>query len=291
MDCIRPFVVKQPGKVAVEVPCGRCRLCRAARQREWVVRMSHERSAWTDCQFATLTYRNDNLPSNESLSKRDVQLFLKRLRKSIYPRKMKYFICGEYGGEYGRPHYHAIFFGISKLDEKLVYDAWQNGFIDMKPFNDKRAKYALKYLFKQLNGALADYLFDGKEQPFKLSSNGLGLDFVRKNSQVLIDNLGIRWNGKLIGLPRYYRDKLGLDKSMFVPGALERDRVLQEYLTKHNMSIVDYRKQKLRNFIAKNGRQVGEAKLVSIHQAALRDKARQWKEYELKYFPREEIPF
>lgn len=52
--------------------------------------------------------------------KRDVQLFLKRLRSAIhyefkdklndYETKIRYFICSEYGSVYQRPHYHGIIF-------------------------------------------------------------------------------------------------------------------------------------------------------------------------------------
>lgn len=49
------------------------------------------------------------------LSKRDIQLFLKILRKKIYERfqvfnSVRYFICGEYGPKTFRPHYHCLLF-------------------------------------------------------------------------------------------------------------------------------------------------------------------------------------
>lgn len=36
---------------------------------------------------------------------------MKRLRKSLHPQTVRYFHCGEYGTNYGRPHYHALLFG------------------------------------------------------------------------------------------------------------------------------------------------------------------------------------
>ncbi len=73
----------------------------------------------------TLTYDDEHLPINDyvdsdgvihgkpTLRKRDVQLFLKRLRKNYkYDNHIKYFCCGEYGGKTFRPHYHLIIFGF-----------------------------------------------------------------------------------------------------------------------------------------------------------------------------------
>jgi len=68
--------------------------------------------------FITLTYSEDNLPSPPSLSKREHQLFMKKLRRSLAPRKVSFFLCGEYGERFGRPHYHAIIFGWWPPDAK-----------------------------------------------------------------------------------------------------------------------------------------------------------------------------
>lgn len=58
--------------------------------------------------------------------KRDIQLFLKRVRKALPPRSLKYFICSEYGPRTIRPHYHGIFFtNLDKYDfQRLVVNKW-----------------------------------------------------------------------------------------------------------------------------------------------------------------------
>ncbi|WP_209313267.1 MULTISPECIES: hypothetical protein [Enterobacterales] len=54
----------------------------------------HETNCWL-----TLTYADEHLPWTEygfpTLDRRDVTLFLKRLRKAIAPLKIRYFGCGE----------------------------------------------------------------------------------------------------------------------------------------------------------------------------------------------------
>ena len=97
------------------VPCGKCLSCRIAKRREWTMRLWHELPYHQSSIFLTLTYDDDNLPPNASLSKSDLQKFFKRLRKdlSYVDRKIKYFAAGEYGPKTNRPHYHAIVFGLS----------------------------------------------------------------------------------------------------------------------------------------------------------------------------------
>ena len=79
-----------------------------------------------------LSYLDTHAVSDEYqvLCYRDVQLFLKRLRKYInendyIPTQGKYlrfFVCGEYGETFGRPHYHIMFFSNSaELCERHKY--------------------------------------------------------------------------------------------------------------------------------------------------------------------------
>ena len=94
--------------------------------------------------FITLTYDDAHLPYNQSLSVRDFQLFMKRLRKE-FGSGVRFFHCGEYGEKTGRPHYHAILFNCDFKDKKIhtvrnghrVYvsqqlnDIWGNGLTEI----------------------------------------------------------------------------------------------------------------------------------------------------------------
>lgn len=93
------------------------------------------------------------------VSKRDIQLFLKRLRKSLEPCKIRYFISSEYGPETHRPHYHGIIFNypVNHADckekqivnfEKVLQRAWQNGFVRADLCNGPRLNYCAKYCVK-----------------------------------------------------------------------------------------------------------------------------------------------
>lgn len=110
---------RAPGSIPVVVPCGQCQGCRLDRARDWSVRIAHEASLYEDNCFVTLTYDDAHLPPGGNLSKRDFQLFMKRLRKSIHPARVRYFAAGEYGDENLRPHYHVILFGYRPKDAYL----------------------------------------------------------------------------------------------------------------------------------------------------------------------------
>ena len=111
MQCVKPFNIKNPDRFVykkpnqtvgpkwLQVPCGHCIACRIARSREWAVRILHETEFWESSCFVTLTYRDEDLPPNGSLDRYALTNYFKRLRKDLGDRKIKYYACGEYGGE------------------------------------------------------------------------------------------------------------------------------------------------------------------------------------------------
>ena len=117
MNCISPVRITKnlsPSDYpdGLLVPCGSCISCRIAKRREWSLRLLHELSYHDDAVFLTLTYDDAHVPPNMSLRKRDLQLFMKRLRIKLdrlgIEHCIKYFACGEYGTRTKRPHYHLL---------------------------------------------------------------------------------------------------------------------------------------------------------------------------------------
>lgn len=92
--------------------CNRCSACRARRAAVMTQRGLHEFEAFgpSPNAFATLTYAPEHLPANATLSRRDLQLFVKRLRKSAGVR-LSVSAAGEYGSLNLRPHYHLTILG------------------------------------------------------------------------------------------------------------------------------------------------------------------------------------
>lgn len=140
--------------------CRKCLPCLVTRRQEWTARLLLEMKYNLRIYYVTLTYNQVHLPPRESLSRKDLRNFLKRLRKNTNAR-LRYFACGEYGDKSGRPHYHILFFtndvlrveyGRDKRREKKRTDrfsiggdfhsAWSSSFnIDFNPItgrcNDK----------------------------------------------------------------------------------------------------------------------------------------------------------
>lgn len=88
------------------------------------------------------------------LSKRDLQLFLKRLRiklKRTYDRtsNIRFIACGEYGPKHFRPHFHILFFfrSFQELEEcrECLPQVWKYGNIDCS-IAEKAISYVARYV-------------------------------------------------------------------------------------------------------------------------------------------------
>lgn len=155
----------------IQLPCGQCIGCRLLKSTQWALRMEHEMSLHNENCFITLTYNEKNLPKDNSLQKDHFVKFMKRLRKEISPTKVRYFMCGEYGDETWRPHYHAILFGYAFPDKMqvqsmevdqpyflspLLSKLWKKGQHTIAEANFTTAAYVARYVTKKITGDMAD---------------------------------------------------------------------------------------------------------------------------------------
>lgn len=116
----------------MQIPCGNCVGCKLDHSRQWADRMLMELQSAGCGVFVTLTYSDETVPKssymdnnfiehrNYTLCKKDLQGFIKRLRKKFKGKRISYYCAGEYGELNLRPHYHGIFFGLSLEDLKAV---------------------------------------------------------------------------------------------------------------------------------------------------------------------------
>lgn len=89
-------------------PCGKCLGCKISLTTDWTIRNCCEFAYYEHSAFVTLTYNDENLPDNYSLSKVELQNFFDNLQhkfKDYDGRKIRYYACGEYGDDTQRPHY------------------------------------------------------------------------------------------------------------------------------------------------------------------------------------------
>ncbi|GHT82094.1 hypothetical protein FACS189467_7050 [Bacteroidia bacterium] len=219
MLCVKPMFLTSKNML---VPCNKCIACQINRQSDWSIRLIHESADHDSKIFVTLTYNDENV---KPLDKRDVQLFIKRLRHRCGSRRIRYFIAGEYGERTYRPHYHAIFFGLpSDLCQQDIQDLWKKGFVSFAPFSEARARYVTKYCIKV--GSAYDE--KGLQRPFALFSRGLGKSYVLKykNDMQISGHVGsIYFNGRWRNAPEYYRKKVFTD--------VERDYLMKKKMRHH----------------------------------------------------------
>jgi hypothetical protein len=151
----------------IKIPCRQCLSCRLNRASEWQTRLVHESKLHSQSTFLTLTYNDQNLPLHGSLVTRDLQLFIKRLRKAVAPLKIRYYACGEYGDDSRRAHYHAIIFGWEPTDgclhsanhnsnplyvSPLLAKLWTFGHHLYSPANETTMGYVARYSVKKQTG-------------------------------------------------------------------------------------------------------------------------------------------
>ena len=160
MPCYDPFRVlkkngeldwtKDPrilftGESVFNVPCRVCIGCERAEARDWAVRCYHHSldhsATWREPKskvrtvipnscVITLTYSPEHL-GDPALKHKDFQRFMMRLRnfrerKTNIKTPVTHLMCGEYGGESGRKHFHAIIFG-HQFDDQYDDPAWIPG--------------------------------------------------------------------------------------------------------------------------------------------------------------------
>lgn len=233
----------------LQIACGQCVGCRLERSKQWACRCMHE-SQMHECNcFVTLTYADRFLPDryfygfddkgcevfSGNLRYRDFQLFMKRLRK-VFGKKgqIRYYVAGEYGEKYRRPHFHALLFGIDFVDKrywrmspagfKLYRSAaleqiWTAGNCEIGSVSFESAAYCARYVMKKVNGDLRDDHYRVVD-----AVSGEIIELVPEfNRMSLKPGIGARWldkfrsdvypagkvvvNGAKSNAPRYYDKK------------------------------------------------------------------------------------
>lgn len=226
----------------VTVACGQCIGCRLERSRQWAVRCVHEASLYDDNCFITLTYEDKYLPQGGSLVKSDFQKFMKRLRFRFPDTKIRYFMCGEYGETFGRPHYHACIFnfdfpdkvlwrvrdGIRLYLSEILLELWPFGFSTIGDVTFDSAAYVARYVLKKITGESSEDFY--KRVDLDITTGeifncydllpeycamsrrpGIGREwFDRYCSDVFPDDFVIV-NGKKVSPPKYYNNLYELD--------------------------------------------------------------------------------
>lgn len=245
--CYTPITIKNKStSETMIVGCGKCMPCHLKYCNQWNFRMRIHANHNPIFYCLTLTYDNGHLPYVKgkngkiymTLVRAHAQQFFKNLRNNQAKRiknkahrpKISYIICGEYGDQFKRPHYHAIVFNANPDD---ILQSWKYGAIYFGASDlESTVNYTLKYALKSKiwkSDKIADY-----QRPFINVSKGIGEDLIYKKSKVypitytnkkgnkqiknhtikcVFNNLPdvVNNGGIKTLLPRYYSNKLLLD--------------------------------------------------------------------------------
>lgn len=197
----------------VPVPCGKCPQCLKRRVASWSFRLEMESLLWEKQYFLTLTYNNENVPISDNgfltLNPRHLTLFFKRLRKRS--GTLRYYLCGEYGTNTKRPHYHVILFATSSLFESDIEQIWEYGSVYYGNVEAGSIRYTVQYYDKGV--WQKSHVRDDRHPEFSRMSQGIGRNFLTK-SQInnFLNNPQKSFiydrEGKKISIPRYYKRRI-----------------------------------------------------------------------------------
>lgn len=190
------------------------------------MRIMHESSLYPENSFVTFTYRDADLPEHDSLCTRHWQLFMKRLKKRLKGRSIRFYQCGEYGDTTHRPHYHAILFNYDPPDKvflknsesghpiytsSFLDDVWSHGDCYIGDVTFESAAYCGRYVMKKLTGRRkSEY---GSRQPETATQSrnpGIGAPWLAKWKTDVFPLDYCVINGKKVRVPKFY-DKLVAD--------------------------------------------------------------------------------
>lgn len=222
MMCTKPKnIINKRTNKKQDVPCGKCINCSYSKSNEWTRRLLDEATQHEKMCLVVLTYDRAHvrvgMKTKEgnnlfTLWHRDVQLYLKKLRKkvkSLYDKELRYYVAGEYGDKLQRPHYHLVLFGLNKDDRNLIDHTWEHGKVlwDKKnrPLDEKGFAYACGYINKKIHEGSYDlyYTKKGIIAPYQRMSKGLGKVVAMRDKEKFIKN-GFKYEGTNQRVPRAY---------------------------------------------------------------------------------------
>lgn len=216
------------------LPCGQCIGCRLDRSIMWAARCMHEAQMHDVSAFITLTYDEENLPHDGSLTPSHFVNFMKRYRKSIAPIKIRFFHGAEYGDNLGRPHHHVCIFGHQFDDLEIFKECegiytyysptleklWGKGFCTSTDLTLESAAYVARYTLKKITG-------DAKHEHYATScpitgeirhlqpeygtmsrKPGIGKEWYDKFHTDIFPHDTTIYKGRNIKTPRYYENLL-----------------------------------------------------------------------------------
>jgi len=276
----------------IEKPCGKCIACIDLKSLRDATQLICELKTTTgDSWFATLTYDDEHLPADMSVSVREIQLFNKKYRKHLKKQnisnKYRYRYRGEYGGQTNRPHYHICMFSVPMDDLVIWRDShthklyrspvlekiWGKGQVVVTPLTPENCRYISRhhYAEKVEKGDITKLIhrhpvtgvtLSGLAPEFTQGSNrpGMGQKFFERFKTDIFPHDNIVQNGRLMPVPKYF-DKLlqRLDADELEQIKAIRVEKIKPRTAAENNRQAKFNKERVK-FYSKNGRTLSRKK-------------------------------
>lgn len=261
----------------IQIPCGQCIGCKMETAQDWAVRCLLETKLWDENYFVTLTYDEEHVPLHpvpvcinketgeagfqKTLHKPDFTKFMKDLRRHheyhFNHQGIRFYMCGEYGSQTHRPHYHRLLFNMPLNDLKpyfinknhqQVYTSeylqkiWGKGIVSVGEITYESRAYTARYILKKQH---INDLKPGQMQEFTNMSRMPGIgqgyydkfkDEIYKNDELTIKKaLGMAINTKP---PKYFDELYDLENNeKMTEIKLQRRKMAQENRERKNQNI------------------------------------------------------
>lgn len=228
---------------AYDVPCGKCQLCRVETRYSKALRIMLEAESYPgSTYFLTLTYNNENL-GNLDLEHRDWAQFMKNFRQKFcqvkfceYPRKtrrqyrgrsltfkkVKQVMCGEYGDDFGRKHFHGIIFnhvfhdmvatgtfskkGNAIFTSPSLESVWKKGHVQVEKITFDLALYVGSYVTDNLDDV--DVNLGHEKDQYGRFGHGIGESWIRQWWRDVLIKGQVNTLERDYPVPRYFYKKI-----------------------------------------------------------------------------------
>lgn len=140
--------------------------------------------------------------------------------------KFRFIHCGEYGDENGRPHYHALLFGLDFSDDRVVWkknhrgerlyrsqvleETWGKGHCLIGDVSFESAAYVARYVNKKVTGSKEAAAYGERKPPYMTSSRrpGIGATWFEKYRADVYPHDEVIIEGRRFRPPRFYDERL-----------------------------------------------------------------------------------
>lgn len=209
-------------------PCGQCTPCRIRRKSCWTLRNILESQHAVTSSFWTLTLSEQGMLDLASRGPRAlIRSFMDALRKSESRQgnsaPIRYFGALEFGGTFGRPHFHMLLYNLvanyrqpvqyqrGLPRPQLAISLWPHGSVDIGEHNLATMNYTIEYLTKAQPDGSEPLAFKSIKPPIGFSGLVSQAAFAAMKLRTLPGPLSYL----MIGTRRYPLDKTARDTFCF----------------------------------------------------------------------------